>query len=277
MSAALGVSSLSVRLGDRLIIDDIDLDIAPGRFVALVGPNGSGKTTLLRSIFGAIPTHAGAAWLDGVEASSLKSVERARRVAAMTQNDDLAIGLSVREVVALGRLPHLSRTQRTTIDDVAVIDRAITDAGIDHLIGRPFARLSGGERQRVHLARVLAQQTPLLLLDEPTNHLDIAAQLELLDAVRALDVTVVTSLHDLNHAATYADSIVVLADGAIVAAGPPDVVLTPTLIAEVYGVHAVCGQHPVHGRLQLSFSSIADPQPSIDPVGTSTQQGNTWS
>lgn len=253
---------MSVRLGDRMVIDDVSLDIAAGQFVALVGPNGSGKTTLLRSIFGAIAPHAGTALFDGVDAASMTATQRARVVAAMTQNDDLPIGLRVRDVVALGRIPHLGRTQRVAPSDLDAIDEGIDIAGIRHLIARPYANLSGGERQRVHLARALAQRTPLLLLDEPTNHLDIAAQLELLDAVRQLDVTVVVSLHDLNHAATYADAVVVLAAGRIIAAGAPPEVLTPDLIATTYGVHAVCGPHPVHGRLQLSFAPMTPVHPT---------------
>jgi iron complex transport system ATP-binding protein len=261
MNGALRIESLSVRLGDRMVIDDLDLAIAAGQFVALVGPNGSGKTTLLRTLFGAVTPHAGTAFFDDVDASSLSAVQRARVVAAMTQNDDLPIGLRVRDVVALGRLPHLGRAQRIAAHDLEAIAEGINVAGIQHLTERPYANLSGGERQRVHLARVLAQRTPLLLLDEPTNHLDIAAQLELLDAVRHLDVTVVVSLHDLNHAATYADTVVVLAKGRVVAAGTPPDVLTPELIEATYGVHAVCGHHPVHGRLQLSFAPMAPSQP----------------
>lgn len=259
MTGALGIKSLVVRLGDRMIIDEIDLDIEPGRFVALVGPNGSGKTTLLRSIFGAIVPHSGTTHFDGVDANRLKSNHRARLVAAMTQNDDLPIGLRVRDVVALARIPHLGRSQRASAVDRDAIDEAMSTAGVEHLVGRAYANLSGGERQRVHLARALAQRTSLLLLDEPTNHLDIAAQLELLESVRQLDITVVVSLHDLNHAATYADSVVVLAGGRVVAGGDPVDVLTPELIASTYGVDAVCGRHPVHGRLQLSFAPLTPP------------------
>jgi iron complex transport system ATP-binding protein len=276
MNGALRIESLSVRLGDRMVIDDLDLAIAAGQFVALVGPNGSGKTTLLRTLFGAIAPHAGTAFFDDVDASSLSAVQRARIVAAMTQNDDLPLGLHVRDVVALGRLPHLGRAQRIAAYDLEAIADGINVAGIQHLIERPYANLSGGERQRVHLARVLAQRTPVLLLDEPTNHLDIAAQLELLDAVRQLDVTVVVSLHDLNHAATYADTVVVLAEGRAVAAGTPPEVLTPELIEATYGVHTVCGNHPVHGRLQLSFAPIAPSQPyRTEFVGASSHPEST--
>lgn len=273
MTGSLQVNGLAVRLGDRLVIDGIDLDIGPRRFVALVGPNGSGKTTMLRSIYGAIKREAGTISFDGSSFDALKPTQRARLVAAMTQTDDLPIGLLVNDVVALGRLPHLGVTQRSTATDLDAIDAAIDTAGVSHLTGRAYAALSGGERQRVHLARTLAQQTPILLLDEPTNHLDVAAQFDLLDAVRQLDVTVVISLHDLNLAATYADAVVMLHHGRVVAGGDPADVLTPEIIAATYGVDVVCGRHPIHGRLQLSFAPMRDQDslphiPLADAVAT---------
>lgn len=254
-TSAVELRSVGVSLAGRLVVEGVELDVDRGRFIALVGPNGSGKTTLLRSIYGALPVERGAIWLNGVEGARLGARRRAQEVAAMTQHDANAIGLGVRDVVALGRVPHLGMTQAASARDREIIDAAIDAAGAGHLVERGYATLSGGERQRVHLARLLAQESGIVLLDEPTNHLDIAAQFALLDAVAALDVTAIVSLHDLNHAAAYADVVVVMADGRLVASGDPVHVLTPELLDEVYGVQAVCGRHPITGRLHLTFAS----------------------
>jgi iron complex transport system ATP-binding protein len=162
----------------------------------------------------------------------------------------------VRDVVAMGRTPHKGFLDRDTGADQRIVDDALDRVRMTWAGERIFASLSGGERQRVLLARALAQQSPLLLLDEPTNHLDVRAQLDLLELVRTLRLTTVTALHDLDHAAAYCDHLVLLRAGSVVAAGPPADVLTPDRIADVFGVRAHLGPHPITGRLHVATAPL---------------------
>jgi iron complex transport system ATP-binding protein len=159
--------------------------------------------------------------------------------------------------VILGRAPHKGLLDRTTSDDQQLVDDALARVAMEAFAERSFASLSGGEKQRVLLARALAQGSRLLILDEPTNHLDIHFQLAILELVRGLEVTTLAALHDLNLAAAYCDRIYVLRAGQIVASGPPDEVLQPDLVRDVFDVRADRLRHPVTGRLWLAFSPEA--------------------
>ncbi|MGW3867162.1 ABC transporter ATP-binding protein, partial [Streptomyces sp. NPDC005047] len=161
--------------------------------------------------------------------------------------------LAVREVVAMGRTPHKRMLAGDTAEDAAVIDDALAAVDAGRLADRPFDRLSGGERQRVLIARALAQRPALLVLDEPTNHLDIRHQLDVLGVLRRLPATVLLALHDLNLAAYYCDRLHVLCEGEVVASGPPADVLTPSLLADVYGVVGEVSVHPRTGAPQVTF------------------------
>jgi iron complex transport system ATP-binding protein len=205
--------------GGRLVVDDVTLEPAPGSTVGLLGPNGSGKSSLLRLLQGAAAPDSGR--------------EVARRVATVTQHGETEVDIVVRDVVRLGRTPYRTLLGGDTAADAAAIDRAIAHVGLEAKADHAWRTLSGGERQRAHIARALAQEPRELLLDEPTNHLDIRHQLELLALVRDLPVTTVVALHDLNLAAMYCDSVLVLRAGRVVAGGHPRDVLTPGLIADV--------------------------------------------
>ncbi|MBD9735202.1 ABC transporter ATP-binding protein, partial [Streptomyces sp. H28] len=191
--------------------------------------------------------------VDGADAWSLPVRRLARTVAAVVQDAGADFDLAVREVVAMGRTPHKRLLDGDTAEDAALIGDALTAVGARHLADRPFDRLSGGERQRVLIARALAQRPALLVLDEPTNHLDIRHQLDILGALRRLPATVLLALHDLNLAAYYCDRLHVLCDGEVVASGTPAEVLTPGLLAEVYGVAADVGVHPGTGAPHVTF------------------------
>ncbi|ROR93994.1 iron complex transport system ATP-binding protein [Salana multivorans] len=227
--------------GGRAILDGVHL-AAPGGVTAVVGPNGSGKSSLLRAVVGALPGARGAWELDGADLRALSARDRARRLALVEQDATAEGEHRVLDVVLLGRTPHRPRWGGDSADDVALALACLDRAGAAHLASRDLATLSGGERQRVHLARALAQQPRLLLLDEPTNHLDVAAQLELLDLVRRIadddGVAAVVVLHDLTSALRWCDHAVVLDAGRVVAAGRPSDVLTPRLLAAVWGVRA---------------------------------------
>ncbi len=251
------VRGLSFAYDGRPTLEGISLEVGPGEILALVGPNGSGKSTLLRCIAGVLRPHRGAVYLDFRELGSFSPKELARHLAALEQERHVGFDFTVRELVELGRLPHLGRLQRLGARDWAAIARAMAAARVEELASRPLSQLSGGERQRAFLAMALAQEPQVLLLDEPTAHLDVNHQLELMELVRERahteELTVLMALHDLNLAAGYADRLGLLQRGRLRAVGPPGEVLTPGLIREVFGVEALVRRSPLTGRLCIEF------------------------
>ncbi|GGX55395.1 ABC transporter ATP-binding protein [Streptomyces fructofermentans] len=249
----LDVDGVTVDAGAVRLVEDIRLTVDSGTVVGLVGPNGSGKSTLLRCVYRALRPAGGVVRLDGQDVRAMDARTAARAVAALPQESSSEFDFTVAEVVGMGRLPHLDRT---AAGDRAVCAAAMERTGVAHLAGRGFLALSGGERQRVLIARALAQQPRVLVLDEPTNHLDIAHQLDVLSLVRDSGLTVLTALHDLNLAAAHCDRLHVIAEGRVVASGPPHEVLRPDLLAEVFGVRAHPVRHPETGAVQLLFDLL---------------------
>ncbi|MBP2404420.1 ABC transporter ATP-binding protein [Streptomyces syringium] len=250
------IEDLSVEIAGARLVTDIALRADSGQFVGLVGPNGSGKSTLLRCVYRALRPAAGSVRLGGDDLHALSPREGARRLAALPQESASEFDFTVGEIVAMGRLPHQSAAGRVTAADTEVCADVLERVGATHLADRGFLTLSGGEKQRVLIARALAQQPKVLVLDEPTNHLDIAQQLEVLALVRGSGLTVLAALHDLNLAATHCDALYVIADGRIVASGPPHDVLTAELLADVFGVRAHRVPHPESGAPQLLFDRL---------------------
>ncbi|GGU69720.1 ABC transporter ATP-binding protein [Lentzea flava] len=226
---------------------------AENEVVGIIGPNGSGKSTTLRCVYRALQPDAGAVLLDGTNVHKRQDV--ARDLAALTQESQVEFDFTVTEVVEMGRLPH----DRDPARDSAVVAAALATVDVTHLASRSFLSLSGGERQRVLIARAIAQEPRVLVLDEPTNHLDIRHQLDVLRLTRGLGVTVLTVLHDLNLAASCCDRLHVLDSGRLVASGPPEEVLVPELIAEVFHVTAHVVRHPTTGVPQLLFDQEVTP------------------
>jgi iron complex transport system ATP-binding protein len=235
---ALAFSELRVHLGGATILDGVSGSAEAGEWVALIGPNGAGKTTLLRAVAGLVAAH-GRVELGGEPAEALGRRELARRVALVPQLPQTPPELTVAEYVLLGRTPHLGYFASETRADLAAADGALARLDLLHLAERRLGTLSGGERQRAVLARALAQEPSVLLLDEPTSALDIGRQqqaLELVDALRREDgLTVLSAMHDLTLAGLYADRLVLLDRGRVVASGAPREVLTEELIESVYG------------------------------------------
>ena len=213
--------------------------LAPGKTLGVVGPNGAGKTTLLRLLYRFHRPVTGKVEIGGDDIWHLSPRETARRVAAVLQEQPSDFALSVHEIVALGRTPHRRGFAGSAgARDAEIIEGALERLGLHRLAHRHLGTLSGGERQRVMVARALAQEPSLLILDEPTNHLDIRHQLEVLDIIQDLPLTIVTSLHDLNLAATVCDAILLLQSGQSLAFGTPSEVLTETRVSKAFEVQA---------------------------------------
>jgi ABC-type cobalamin/Fe3+-siderophores transport system ATPase subunit len=221
---------------DASAIDGITLDVARGRMTALIGPNGAGKSTLLHILLGTLVPHQGVSSFEGRPLSSWSRKELALAIGVVPQDETEPL-FSVRDVVAMGRYPHLGPWQRERAEDVAAINRAMTRCDVLAFSNRWLSTLSGGERQRVRLARALAQEPRVLVLDEPTTFLDIKHEMttfELLRRFRDEGTTVVLATHNLNLAARYADVLVMLNRGRIAAAGSPSEVLTSARVGHVY-------------------------------------------
>ncbi|MFE3788122.1 ABC transporter ATP-binding protein [Streptomyces goshikiensis] len=249
----LAVEAVRYEVDGHTLLHGIDLTARPGETVGVVGPNGSGKTTLLRCVYGALRPTGGRVLLDGADAGALGVKDRARRVAVVPQDASGTFGLTVGEVVAMGRSPHKRFWEQDGPEDARRVAEALETVGAAAFADRRFEELSGGERQRALVARALVQAPGLLALDEPTNHLDIRYQLEILGLVRALPATGLLVLHDLNLAASFCDRLYVLSAGRVAASGPPERVLTEELLAEVYGVRTRVGVHPDTGAPNIVY------------------------
>ncbi|MDI6104765.1 ABC transporter ATP-binding protein [Actinoplanes sp. NEAU-A12] len=247
----LEITDVSWAVPAARILDHITCTVPAGSLVGLLGPNGSGKTTLIRAVAGLVRPDTGAMTIAGDHIAGLRRLALARRIALLAQHADTDLDLTVRDVVLLGRIPHRRSRWSDTADDHTAVAEALTRVDLAGFADRTWLTLSGGERQRAQLARAFAQEPELLLLDEPTNHLDIGHQLQLLSLVRRAKVTTLAALHDLNLAAMFCDTVVVLHHGRVVATGPPTEVLTSGLLAGVYGVDAEVRVHD--GRTVICY------------------------
>jgi iron complex transport system ATP-binding protein len=237
----LRVEGLSFGYPGRDVLDAITFATRAGEVIGLCGPNGAGKSTLLRLALGLLRPRAGRVVLGGDPVLALERREIARRAALLMQDSPLELPLSAREVVALGRLPHLRRFEAERASDQAAIDAAMDLTDTLAFADRRVTELSGGERHRVQLARALAQETPLLLLDEPTASFDIAHQLQALQLLRAAAArgrVVLVAMHDLSLAARGCDRVLLLGEGRLQADGPPAAALTEDNLARLFGVRA---------------------------------------
>ena len=248
----LTAEDLTLAYGDRLVVEELALEIAPGRITAIVGANGCGKSTLLRALARLLSPRSGQIVLDGVELQSRPTKEIARLIGLLPQSPIAPEGIVVADLIGRGRHPHQRIFARWSRADDEAVAAALDATGIADLADRPVDELSGGQRQRVWIAMALAQATDILLLDEPTTFLDVAHQIEVLDLLvdlnRARGTTIVMVLHDLNLASRYADEIVAVCRGRIHALGEPTAVVTAELVSEVFGLDSEVIPDPLTGK-----------------------------
>lgn len=248
----LQAEGLSLGYQDRRVIADLDLAVLPGKVTAIVGANASGKSTLLRALARLLRPQGGQVVLDGADLHRQPTKQVARTLGLLPQSPIAPEGIVVADLVSRGRSPHQGVFARWTDADAQAVAEALRITDTADLADRCVDELSGGQRQRVWIAMTLAQQTDILLLDEPTTFLDVTHQIEVLDLLADLNhqrgTTVVMVLHDLNLAARYADELIAMADGRLVAAGDPVDVLTEDLVARVFGLSSRVLDDPVSGR-----------------------------
>lgn len=239
--ARLSAAGVVAGYDRRVVLNGVDVAIPDGVFTAVIGPNACGKSTLLRALARLLRPRAGTVVLDGRNIRDLPSTQLARRLGLLPQTPIAPDGITVADLVARGRHPHQSVLAQWSARDEAAIQRAMAATRVTELADRQVSELSGGQRQRVWIALALAQETDLLLLDEPTTYLDITHQLEvleLLQTLRAQGRTIVAVLHDLNQAARYADHLIAVRDGAIVAQGSPRDLITADTVERVFGLRS---------------------------------------
>ncbi|MEV0964398.1 ABC transporter ATP-binding protein [Streptomyces sp. NPDC049910] len=247
----MSARGLRLAYDDRIVVEDLDVAIPPGRVTVIVGANACGKSTLLRALARLLRPRAGAVHLDGRSVHSIPTRELARRLGILPQSPVAPEGLTVIDLVGRGRSPHQTWWRQWSPGDERAVDDALRATSMADLAHRAVDELSGGQRQRAWIAMAVAQGTPVLLLDEPTTYLDLAHQIDVLDLVTDLNRqqgrTVVMVLHDLNHACRYADHIIAMKGGRVVGEGAPAEVVTAAMVEDVFGLRCVVGGDPVSG------------------------------
>jgi iron complex transport system ATP-binding protein len=265
----LVASHLSLAYGNARVVHDLSLEVPSGAFTAIIGPNGCGKSTLLRALSRLHKPQLGAVLLDGANIHSLPTRDVAREVGLLPQAPTAPAGITVRDLIARGRTPHLGPFSAWSQRDTDAVSEAIHATGLAGLADRPVDSLSGGQRQRAWIALALAQQTELLLLDEPTTFLDIAHQYDVLDLVHRLAAegrTVVAVLHDLAQAARYADHLVLMSAGLVLASGSPKDVLTAQRVGAAFGLPVTVVPDPVTGTPLIVPSSAPPGAKTVHPT-----------
>ena len=225
-------------IGDKEILKELDFHLRPKEFLGIIGPNGSGKSMFLKCVYRVQTPSAGKITLNGQNLDELSYRESALQLSVVAQHNFYSFDFSVMEVVLMGRSPHKRLLDRDNQNDYEIARRALHVVGMEDLAQRNFSSLSGGEQQRVILARALTQQAECMILDEPTNHLDIKYQLQIMDIVKGLDLTVAAAIHDLNIAALYCDRLIAIRKGRVVGLGTPRELLTEKFIYDLYEVHS---------------------------------------
>ena len=249
-------------IGKQEILKGLDFRLYDKEFLGIIGPNGSGKSMFLKCIYRVQHPSEGTILFDGRPLKDFSYQESARRLSVVAQHNFYSFDFPVLDVVLMGRSPHKKLLERDNLHDYELARKALAVVGMADFEERSFSSLSGGEQQRVILARALAQQTECMVLDEPTNHLDIKYQLQIMDIVKGLNLTVVAAIHDLNIAALYCDRLLAIKKGEVVGLGTPRELLTEKFIYDLYEVHSTVDIHPETGRLNIVYLPQYDKNPS---------------
>ena len=249
----LSVSALSWQVAGKTILSAIDFSLPEGQMLGLIGPNGAGKSSLLRCLYRFIRPSSGHISLFERDIDTLSAKEFACRVAVVQQDTPHYFDMSTTQLVTMGLTPHKGLFDSTHAEDRARVDSALEKVGLSHKAQQQYEHLSGGEKQRALIARAIVQQPQLLILDEPTNHLDIRYQIQILELVRGLGISVIASIHDLNLASALCDSLLLLDKGQVSAMGTPSQVLTEARIGDVFGVCCQVMPHPQHAKPLINY------------------------
>nr|CDQ35007.1 putative siderophore transport system ATP-binding protein YusV [Virgibacillus halodenitrificans] len=251
----MATQGLSLAYGSAAVIEDLDLQLPAGQVTAIVGPNGCGKSTLLAGLSRLLKPRGGTVLLNGADIRHLPTRQLAKRLALLPQQPHAPEALTVAELVRFGRHPHQSWLRQWSADDKACVDEALELTGLTTLAERPVDALSGGQRQRAWIAMAIAQQTSTLLLDEPTSALDLGHQVEVYELIQSLAAsgkTIVMVIHDLVSACRYADHLVAMHQGHVIAEGLPSQTVTPELVKRLYGVDCTLMTDPATGAPLLT-------------------------
>lgn len=246
--------TLSVKdLNYKHILKNINLEISKGDFVGIIGPNGSGKSTLLKNIYRVLTPDNGDIFLNGTNVKSLPHKEIAKNMSVVAQENRPEFDFKVIDMVLIGRFAHKSLFQDNSLEDISLAENCLSEVGMLHYKDRSFTNLSGGEKQRVLIARALAQQSEFMILDEPTNHLDIGYQLQIMDIIKAQNLTVFSAIHDLNIASYYCDKLFIMKNGVILDFGKPEDVLNEKIIKELFNLESKIEKSPATNKLNITY------------------------
>lgn len=248
----LKIKNLSYEIEEKNLIENISFGVEEGKFVGIVGPNGSGKSTLLKNIYRSLKGD-GKIDLKGRCLKVISSKELAKEMAVVSQHGGSEFNFTVCEMVTMGRYPHKGFLGSYNGEDREIANRAIEKVGLKKHRSRTFLSLSGGERQRALIARALAQEADIIILDEPTNHLDIRYQLQIMEILKSLSITVIAAVHDMNIASLYCDEIIALKDGKLWGKGVPEDVFTREFFFDVFSVKTEILKHSVTQRLSITY------------------------
>ncbi|MDO4602246.1 MAG: ABC transporter ATP-binding protein [Eubacteriales bacterium] len=239
MNNILTTENLCFSVGDRELIHKISLKIPRGSFVGLIGPNGCGKSTLLKTIYRVNRASSGTVYLNGKAIDSWGNREVAKQMAVVTQENDINFDFTVMEMMQMGRYAHRKILKNYTANDEKICKEALKMVGMESFEQRSFLTLSGGEKQRVFIASAFSREAELIVLDEPTNHLDVGYQFQIMDLMKKQkNITVFSSIHDMNIAMQYCDYIIALKKGEVVSVGTPEEVLTSQMLSDLFRVRA---------------------------------------
>ncbi|WP_175573110.1 MULTISPECIES: ABC transporter ATP-binding protein [Thalassotalea] len=249
----LSAENLVWSVDSKLILNGIDFTANLGETIGILGPNGAGKTSFLKCLYREHIPQSGNVTLSETALAAFNRREIARKISVVSQHREAVFNLSVLDVVKMGLIPHKQYFDLNTQADYQLLHQAIEQVDLKNKKHQAFNTLSGGEQQRCFIARAIVQQPEILIMDEPTNHLDIFYQHQILSIVKALDLTLVMSIHDLNLAALYCDRIMLMSEGTVLAFDTPEKVLKENLLEQVFKIPCVVDNNPITGKLRVTF------------------------